>query len=158
VHDALVDAQVTGEIEGLYRREGERLWRSLLAYAGDPEIASDAAAEAFAQLIRRGEAVRDPERWLWRSAFRIAAGELKERGRRMRIEVEGIYEMEVPALDLVVALRELSDKQRAAVVLHDAVGYTNREVAAIIGSTPAAVKVHVARARRRLRQRLEDEA
>jgi RNA polymerase sigma-70 factor (ECF subfamily) len=157
VQDALVDARLTGDIEDLYRRQGERLWRSLLAYAGDREIASDAAAEAFAQLVRRGDAVRDPERWLWRSAFKIAAGELKERGRRTRVEVEASYEMEVPAVDLVVALGELSDKQRAAVVLHDAVGYTSKEIAAIIGSTPAAVKVHVARARRRLRQRLEDD-
>jgi RNA polymerase sigma-70 factor, ECF subfamily len=157
VQDALVDARLTGDVEDLYRRQGERLWRSLLAYSGDREIASDAAAEAFAQLVRRGDAVRDPERWLWRSAFKIAAGELKERGRRTRIEVEPSYEMEVPAVDLVIALGELSDKQRAAVVLHDAVGYTNKEIAAIIGSTQAAVKVHVARARRRLRQRLEDD-
>jgi RNA polymerase sigma-70 factor, ECF subfamily len=157
VQDALVDARVAGRIEGLYRRDGDRLWRSLLAYTGDREIASDAAAEAFAQLIRRGDAVREPQRWLWRSAFRIAAGELKERGRTALIDVETSYEMQEPALDLVVALRELSDKQRASVVLHDAAGYTSKEVAAIIGSTPAAVKVHVARGRRRLRQRLGDD-
>jgi RNA polymerase sigma-70 factor (ECF subfamily) len=157
VQDAQVDAQVAGEIERLYRQQGDRLWRSLLAYTGDREIASDAAAEAFAQLIRRGDGVREPERWLWRSAFRIAAGELKERGRSIVIDVETSYEMETPALDLLAALRELSDKQRASVVLHDAAGYTNKEVAEIIGSTPAAVKVHVARGRRRLRQRLGDD-
>jgi len=38
----------------------------------DPEVASDAVAEAFAQLIRRGDEVRDPRAWVWRSAFRIA--------------------------------------------------------------------------------------
>jgi RNA polymerase sigma-70 factor (ECF subfamily) len=67
------------EIERLYRERGDRIWRALLAFAGDPEVASDAVAEAFAQVLRRGDEVRDPERWVWRAAFRIAAGELKER-------------------------------------------------------------------------------
>ena len=145
------------ELERIYREQGERMWRSLLAFSGDPEIASDAIAEAFAQALRRGSKIRDPERWLWRAAFRIAAGELKERGRLMPLQTEGSYEMEAPARDLVIALASLSEKQRAAVVLHDAAGYPNKEVAAIIGSTTAAVKVHVARARRRLRELLEDE-
>ncbi|MEA2579143.1 MAG: aromatic-L-amino-acid/L-tryptophan decarboxylase [Actinomycetota bacterium] len=53
----------------------------LLGYTGDPEVASEAQAEAFAQLLRRGAEVRDPERWVWKAAFKIAAGELKA-GRR----------------------------------------------------------------------------
>ena len=66
-----------GELESLYREQGARMWRSVLAFAGDPEVASDAVAEGFAQALRRGHKIRDPERWLWRSIFRIAAGELK---------------------------------------------------------------------------------
>jgi predicted RNA polymerase sigma factor len=44
------DVQVTeiSDIERLYREEGSRLWWALLAYTGDREVASDAAAEAFA--------------------------------------------------------------------------------------------------------------
>ena len=158
MQDALVGEEGSVELERIYREQGERMWRSLLAFSGDPEIASDAVAEAFAQALRRGSKIRDPERWLWRAAFRIAAGELKERGRLMPLQTEGSYEMEAPARDLVIALASLSEKQRAAVVLHDAAGYPNKEVAAIIGSTTAAVKVHVARARTRLRELLGDEA
>jgi RNA polymerase sigma-70 factor (ECF subfamily) len=158
VQDALAGEEGSVELERIYMEQSERMWRSLLAYSGDPEIASDAIAEAFAQALRRGGAIREPERWLWKAAFRIAGGELKERGRRMPLRTEGSYEMETPARDLVIALGSLSEKQRAAVVLHDAAGYPNKEVAAIIGSTTAAVKVHVARARRRLRELLEDEA
>jgi len=51
------------EVERLYREQGDRLWRAVLAFAGDPEVASDAVAETFAQALRRGDAVRDPERW-----------------------------------------------------------------------------------------------
>lgn len=144
-------------IERAYRECGERMWRSLLAYSGDRDVASDALAEAFAQALRRGEAIREPEKWLWRAGFRIAAADLKDRGRHTVSLTEGSYEMEPAARDLVIALGSLSEKQRAAVVLHDAAGYSGREVAAIIGSTPAAVKVHVARARRRLRELLEEE-
>ena len=92
------------EIERLYRARGDRMWRAVLAFAGDPEVASDAVAEAFAQVLRRGEDVRDPERWVWRAAFRIASGELKERRKRPVVETIGTYEMEEPARDLVVAL------------------------------------------------------
>jgi RNA polymerase sigma-70 factor (ECF subfamily) len=148
----------TDRIERLYRERGDRIWRGLLAFSGDPEVASDAVAEAFAQVLRRGEEIRDPERWIWRAAFRIAAGELKERRRTVETTAAIVsYEMEAPARDLVVALRALSAGQRVAVVLHDAAGYPAREVARIVGSTEAAVRVHLMRGRRRLRELLEDE-
>jgi RNA polymerase sigma-70 factor, ECF subfamily len=147
----------TDRIERLYRKRGDRIWRGLLAFSGDPEIASDAVAEAFAQVLRRGDEVRDPERWVWRAALRIAAGELRQRKRSEVLVAAGSYEMEEPARDLVVALRALSERQRAAVVLHDAAGYPAREVARIVGSTEAAVRVHLMRGRRRLRDLLKED-
>jgi len=145
------------EIERLYRERGDRVWRAILAYSGDPEVASDAVAEAFAQVLRRGTEVENPERWVWRAAFRIARGELKERRRRTVVEAMETYEMEEPARDLVVALARLSEKQRASVVLHDAAGYPAKEIARIVGSTEAAVRVHVMRGRRRLRELLRED-
>jgi len=73
-------------LERLYRDQGDRMWRALYAYTGDPEIASDALSEAFAQALRRGDAIREADRWIWRSAFRIAAGEMKRR----RAQVSGV--------------------------------------------------------------------
>jgi RNA polymerase sigma-70 factor (ECF subfamily) len=157
VDRAPAEASRSEEIERLYRERGDRIWRGVLAFVGDPEVASEAVAEAFAQVLRRGEAVQDPERWVWRTSFRIAAGELEARGRRPVMEQEVSYEIEEPARDLVVALSELSEKQRAAVVLHDAAGYPAKDVAEIIGSTPAAVRVHLMRGRRRLRELLKDD-
>jgi DNA-directed RNA polymerase specialized sigma24 family protein len=40
-----------------------------------------ALAEAFAQALRRGDRLTDPLAWIWRIAFRVAAGELKRRAR-----------------------------------------------------------------------------
>ncbi len=144
------------ELERLYRERGDRMWRAVLAFSGDPEVASDSVAEAFAQALRRGAGIRDPEPWLWRASLRIAAGELKRRGRGTPL-VDRSYEMDEPSRDLVEALSRLSDKQRAAVVLHHAAGYPVKEIAAILGSTDAAVKVHLSRARKGLRHLLSEE-
>lgn len=149
-----VDASRRAELEGFYRERRGRMWQAVFAFAGDPEVASDAVAEAFAQALRRGEAIRSPERWLWRTIFRIAAGELKQRGRHVAQQIENTYEMDDLARDLVVALAKLSEKQRAAVVLHHAVGYPAKEIAEILGSTTPAVHVHLSRARKRLRELL----
>jgi RNA polymerase sigma-70 factor, ECF subfamily len=151
-----VVTELAGRIEALYRSDGDRLWRAVLMYTGDRDVADDAVAEGFAQALRRGEAVRDPRRWVWRAAFRIAAGELKER-RRSVSQVDVGYEHSDLPLEITAALARISPKQRAAVVLHHYAGYPVRDVARIIGSTASAVGVHLHRGRRRLRELLEDD-
>ena len=144
------------DFDSLYRAHGDRLWRSLLLHTGSPEVASDATAEAFAQAIRRGGALRDPAAWVWKAAFRIAAGEMKRQGMSVPLaEGDGPEELE-PIIDLVRSLGRLTPHQRAAITLHYYAGYSHREIARIIGSTTAAVGVHVHRAKQRLRQELED--
>jgi RNA polymerase sigma factor (sigma-70 family) len=93
--------------------------------------------------------------WLWRTVFRIAAGELKARRHVGPERTEGTYEMNELARDLVTALAKLSEKQRAAVVLHHAAGYPAKEIARIMGSTTPAVHVQLSRGRKRLRELLE---
>jgi RNA polymerase sigma-70 factor (ECF subfamily) len=149
-------AQPVNDIEVVYRAHAPRLWRSLLAWTGDAAIADDAVAEAFAQALRRGEALREPERWVWRTAYRIAAGALKERGRHGGTAPDVSYQLdEVPA-SLAEALAMLPPGQRAAVVLHYYADLRVRDVAQVLGTSSAAVKVSLMRARRRLRIVLED--
>jgi RNA polymerase sigma-70 factor, ECF subfamily len=80
--DITLDASPVATIEDVYRGHAVRMWRSVRAWSGDASIAEDAVAEAFAQALRRGPELRDPERWVWRAAYRIAAGLLVERRRR----------------------------------------------------------------------------
>jgi RNA polymerase sigma-70 factor (ECF subfamily) len=157
VPDASVEASWRAKLDRLYLEKRGRMWQAVFAFAGDPDVASDAVAEAFAQAWNRGEAIHSPERWLWRTIFRIAAGELKRRGRHVAERTEGSYEMDELAGDLVIALGKLPQKQRAAVVLHHAFGYPASEIADIIGSTTPAVYVHLNRARKRLRELLVTE-
>jgi RNA polymerase sigma-70 factor, ECF subfamily len=147
-----------GRVEHVYREDGPRMVRTLFAYARDMEIAEDAVAEAFAQVIRRGDDVRDVAAWVWRSSFRIANGELAHRRSRPTGQApEGRYEMSEDAVGVFDALGRLSPKQRAAVLLHHYADLSIREVAASIGSSSAAVRVHLSAGRRRLRELLEDD-
>jgi DNA-directed RNA polymerase specialized sigma24 family protein len=146
-----------GEFERLYRTEGARLERALILFAGDREIARDAVAEAFAQAISAGERLHSPKAWVWRAAFRIAAGELKRRGDRSAGSGEDSYVMPEPVIDLVRALSKLSPKQRASIVPHHYAGYPTKDVARMIGSTAPAVVVHLSVGRKRLRSMLEDD-
>jgi RNA polymerase sigma factor (sigma-70 family) len=146
--------------EALYREHGERLWRSVFLFSGDREIASDAVIEAFTQAIGRGDQIHSPLAWVTRAAFRIAAGDLKERGRAIQPlhpVREDSYEMQDPVVPFLDALARLSPKQRAAVILHDVEELTLQEVAELIDSTSSAVGVHLHRAHRRLRRLLRED-
>jgi RNA polymerase sigma-70 factor (ECF subfamily) len=157
VRETPTGVQSESEVERVYREKGRRMWHAALAFAGDPEVASDAVAEAFAQALKRGSAIRDVERWVWRVLFRIAAGELKERRRTGGPIPELSYDLEDQARELVGALARLPEKQRAAVILHHVGGYPVKEIAASLHQTSAAVRMHLTRGRRRLRVLLEEE-
>jgi RNA polymerase sigma-70 factor (ECF subfamily) len=142
-------------VETVYSEHGPRLYRSLLAYTGDPHIAEDAMAEAFAQALRRGDELRDPERWIWRAAYRVAAGAMKGRRQKPIVSLDRTYELPEAPGWVAEALAKLPEQQRAAVVLHYYADLRVRDVANVLGTTTPAVKVALMRARRRLRTLLE---
>ena len=79
---------VADEVEAVYRRDGDRLWRALYAFAGDRDVASDAVAEAFAQALRADRRSATSQLGL-ASAFRIAAGDLKRQSALARVPISG---------------------------------------------------------------------
>lgn len=151
------DDEAARRIELVYREQGARMWRAVFLASGSREVADDAVAEAFAQALRRGGALRDPAAWVWRVAFRVAAGELKERGRVDAFRDDPVEGMPDPFIDLWRALARLPRKQRASIVLADYAGWSHREIAKALDSSVSAVGVHVHRARKHLRGLLEDE-
>src|SRR4051812_10965229 len=114
--DAVATTAIADRIERCYREQAERLWRSLILFAGNADVASEAVAEAFAQALRRGDAIRDVDAWIWRAAFRIAGGDLARRRGETSHELtasgEATVEMPEPTVDLVRAMSRLSPKQR----------------------------------------------
>jgi RNA polymerase sigma-70 factor (ECF subfamily) len=153
--DVVVDARA--DLERVYREHGDRLWWALVAFSGDRDIASDAESEAFVQALRRGSELRDPLAWIWRAAFRIAAGELKERRAAAPRLIDPSYELPEPAAHVTEALRRLPARQRAAVVLHYYADRPIREIAELLGASPSTVAVHLHRGRNRLRELLGDD-
>jgi RNA polymerase sigma-70 factor, ECF subfamily len=154
VEDAIVVDQT--RIERAYREQSQKMWRALFGYTGDPDIASDALAEAFARALRVQGEIRDVPGWTWRVAFRLAAAELRRR-REAPAAADSIdYVMPEPVPELMGALRALSPNQRLAIVLHDYGDRPTAEVARIIGCSRATVHVHLSQGRHRLRDLLED--
>jgi RNA polymerase sigma-70 factor, ECF subfamily len=153
MEQAVAIASWQDSVEAVYRADADRLWRALYAHTGDPEIASEAVAEAYTQALRRGPAVRDPAAWTWRAAFRIAAGTLKVR-RAAATPIDDAVDRgrsdRYADPDLLVALRQLPDAQRAAVILFYYADLPVREIAARLGSNALAVRANLSRGRRRL--------
>jgi RNA polymerase sigma-70 factor (ECF subfamily) len=122
---------------------------------GRADVAEEATAEAFARAIAQGQKLRDPLAWIYRVAFRVATDEVRRDRRRGEPE-EGVAPPP-ELLGVVDALRQLSPNQRAAVVLHRVLGLPAEEVAARMGVAAPTVRVHLHRARRRLRELLGTE-
>lgn len=143
------------DLEAVYRREGRRLWRSLVAFCGDRDVADEAVAEAYAQALRRGGELRHPDRWVWKAAFRIAAGDLQRRRRSRPLQDRVVVHNPEPAWDLIDALGRLPERRRACLILHYYVGLSSIEIARLTDSTPPAVRMHLSRGRRQLGSILE---
>jgi RNA polymerase sigma factor (sigma-70 family) len=157
VREALRRKESTSEVERTYREHGPRLWRSILALTGSADMTNDVVAEAFAQCLQRGPEVRSPSKWVWKAAFRIAAGQLKERGRQAELE-DVLFDPPEAAVELMWALRQLAPRQRAVVVLRYYGGYRPVEIAEIIGIAAPTVRVHLMRGLRKLRELLGEGA
>jgi RNA polymerase sigma factor (sigma-70 family) len=140
----------------LYREIGPQLWRAILAYSGGRRhVADDAVGEAFARAMESRTSIRSPFPWLYRTAFRIAAAELRRDVREG--PEDGVHHDDSATGDLWRAMRRLSPKSRAAIYLHYQADLPVREVARLMGSSVPAVKVQLHRGRARLRELLGEE-
>jgi len=158
VASAVAEVLAPNEVEAVYRSDGDRLWRALYAFAANENVASDAVAEAFAQALRRGSAIRDVRSWVWRSAFRLAAGDLKRQSNLSRGPMpEGAVHDAHADGQLLAALQQLTPQQRAVIVLHYYVDCPVREIARRTGINALAVRAHLSRGRKHLRVLLGDE-
>ena len=121
----------------LYDSEDPRLLRALLAIGGDPDATEDAAQEAFVRAHRAGlDSLQRPGAWL----LVVGTRELLRDRRRRRTEDEkwaqrgpmfspDASDTAAERADLVAALRQLPERQRAIVVARYFDGFTYDEIA-----------------------------
>ncbi len=136
----------------LYQEVGPALWRAIYAYSGGQrDVADDAVAEVFARAIQHDRAIRQPRSWLYRTAFRIAAAEVRRRKSQTEIGEHSCGAAPGPDRGASWRSGKLPPSQRAAIYLHYQVDLPVREVARLMGTSVATVKVHLHRGRKRLR-------
>ncbi|MCI0426249.1 MAG: RNA polymerase sigma factor [Actinobacteria bacterium] len=150
VYDALVDDLVS------------------FAYAmlNDRRTAEDVVQQTFVELVEVAHKIRGDGRslraWLFKSVRFGCLDEYRRRSRRPEIPHGSVPEAPMthdPLADhldpvLEQALKDLSSRQRTAIVLRHVVGLTPEEIAAIIGTTRKATYSVLARAEKSLRERL----
>ena len=162
--------------------DGDRLYALALRTTRDPNMAADAVQEAFASALEKADDFRGESRWgtwLHRIVFNKSIDLLRRRRRyeplpdedsdRLTAEDERLAQRAswTRAPDEVVwgaetrmamerALDDLTPLQRAVFELKEAEERPTSEVAEILDLTPGAVRVHLHRARLKLRARLGD--
>lgn len=151
--------------EELYREQGARLWRAVLAYTGDREVSNDTVVEAFAELLRRERPGRRPVPVIWRAAFRFGTGEMAGRARFAGPGppegVDAVLDegaLHDPSGLLLMGLRRVASTQRGALALRYYAGYSMRAAARILGSSYMAMPVRLFRGKRKLRRLLNEKS
>ena len=159
-------------LETIFREYGDLVFRTAFRVAGNATDAEDVLQTVFLRLASPGKAERlgaEPRGYLQRAAVngaldlgrtrRSAAGTIALEG-----HAEGLLARE-PAPDAASEARELRGRLRRALarlaprpaevfVLRALEGLPNREVARLLGSSPATVAVQYFRARTQLRKEL----
>ena len=162
VHDAA--ARRTAEFDAALVVHTPRLLGIALAILRDPGEAEDAVQESWELAWRSWDSLRDPgARGAW--LRRICVRRCVRRQRRLltlrraesgvEVETAGAVCDGYRAVEWELALRRLSVRQRAVLVLHYQLGYTLDECAAHLGCRPGTVRQHLSRALARLRRSLD---
>lgn len=156
------------DVPALYRTHHPSLVRYLTRLCGDPDLADDAAQEAFVRLAERPPAdERELRAWLFTVATNVVRDARRAGRRRAEIlagDLEGASPTTAPdpADDAVraelgrhvrAALDALPQRDRAILLMREE-GFKHREIAAAVGITTGSVGTLIARALDRLAERL----
>ena len=140
----------------------ESVFRGLTVAFRDPQLAEEAAQEAFTRAYARWERVSGMERpagWTYVVAVRVA----RSRRRDLLAEPAGILDPHDVALEVVdrvtmqAAIDELSTRQRVALVLRHYADLPLDEIAEAMGCAVGTVKSTLHAAHTRLRVDLDDD-
>jgi RNA polymerase sigma factor (sigma-70 family) len=168
----LLQAHVDGDADAfdvIVRRHQDRLWAVALRTTGNPEDAADALQEALVSAFRRAGSFRGDAQvttWLHRIVVNACLDLIRRRTAKATQPLPDdddrmpeISDVRGPAdlaqvterrTDVMAALAQIGEDQRAALVLVDMEGYSVEEAAAILDCAPGTVKSRCSRGRARL--------
>ena len=136
---------------------------------GLPADAEDVVQESWLRYARAAGEVRDPRAWLIQVVTRLCLDQLRSARARHERPVgvwlpepvltggsvaedplETVERRDLLSLGALAMLQRLSPAERAALVLHEAIGLTHAEIGAVVGASEAGSRQLLARARRRV--------
>ena len=144
----------------LFAAEHEKLFRALYLIVGSSHEAEELMQEAFLHVLERWDRIDNPAGYLYRTAMNAT----RSRFRRLAIAAKrtltpGQPEDPFAAADLrdqvVRALKELPERQRAALVLVDLLDYSSEAASRVLRITPATVRSLASHGRAALKVTLE---
>jgi len=149
--------------EEFFELEKDRLLRVLSLITGNRAEAEDLAQEAFTRVFERWDTVatmEDPAGYLHRTAMNLFRSQYRRAARGLKRAIGG-----APAQDVfqhvedrdvaAKALAGLTPRQRAALVLTEALGYSGEETGRLLGIRASTVYALTHQARAALRANLE---
>src|SRR3954454_16215351 len=153
----------SAEVDRLYRRHADEVLRYVQLVLRSRTDAEDVVQATFIRAFRalaRGERVQKPRNWLIKIAHNECRRMLATRSRRaIEVELEEVPVEQVEAgraESLRAALSQLAPKQREALVLRELEGRSYSEIADMLEVSESAVETLLFRARRAVREQLED--
>jgi RNA polymerase sigma factor (sigma-70 family) len=166
IKSALLKRSSAGTFESLYGRHVQDVYRYCRAMLDRQADAEDATQTTFLNAYRaleQGEQPRDPGGWLRAIALNVCREHHRRAGRRPdEVSLEDdpgelVREPPGPELgDIVRGLSSLPFNQRAALVMREFEGRSLPEISATLGVSVSAVEALLFRARRSLREQLEE--
>jgi RNA polymerase sigma-70 factor (ECF subfamily) len=156
------------DVARLFEEHHQSLYRYLVRFAGDPDVAADAAQEAFVRLVERPPPGPVERAWLFKVATNVVMESARTRARRVRLldaspERAPMADPPRDPHDLVEAgdrrrvvteaLASLGEKERTALLMREE-GFSHREIADAVGTTTGSVGTLIARALNRLAREL----
>ena len=161
------DARASGKVADLYRTHAPAAARLAFLMTGDTARAEDLVHDAFVKVIGRFGDIRDPDAfgaYLKRTVVNLANSYFRRRRlEREHLETEGRAFREEPVGErdpvereqLWEALKTLSPRQRAAIVLRFYEDLSEQQTAYVLGVPVGTVKSMVSRGLDALRTKVE---
>lgn len=151
------DRQATEQLLSSHR---QAIFGLAFTFLKDPQLAEEAAQEAFLRIFSRLPSLKKPARFRsW--ALTITANFCRDQLKRKRPQQVPLESAPEPATappseganpEILTALESLSPSMKQALLLRDVEGFSYQEVAEIQGAALGTVKSRIFEARRKLRK------
>jgi RNA polymerase sigma-70 factor (ECF subfamily) len=153
------DVEAWARFDTFFEDESDRLFKALYFVTGNRHDAEELTQDAFLKLWERWDQIDridDPTAYL----FRVALNAFRRRRRRTAMAVRKLMpESELPdafqeaemRADVRQLLLRLTQRQRAALLLVDLLGYSSEQAARILRVRPSTVRSLATQGRRALR-------